>query len=149
MTTETSIEQIMDDTLTRIVKIDRAIDRALLPVADSIEVHGGRKGVEAEIKRLKDSLKGMLEDSTEQAYYAREVDVEAKLQNRQGTPTLDLITMAKDRPEILAELAVMGCLKVDWATFKTNWGKSAAVDDAKRYEMPGKGTVALLIGPPK
>lgn len=154
MTTEVPvIEAIVRDKLSQVAKVERAIDRAFLPIADSIQVNGGRKGVEDFLKKLKQDIKDYLEDGTENAIYDGELNVEARLQTRSGTPQYDLVTLSQREGagEVLIEAARAGVLRADdkaLQRFIDNAGASWA-ETINRMKMPGKGTVALLIGPPK
>jgi hypothetical protein len=134
--------------LAEIADAEIAIDRALQPVAERFRVKD-RKALEKRIKAFKDDIKGYMIFTGEKVMTEGELGWTATRKESRKSPTLDLITMAKNHPTILLELATMGCLEVDWNTFKTNFGKSAAVDDARKYEMPGGVTHSLYVEPPK
>jgi hypothetical protein len=142
-------EAIAIEKLAQVAQAEIAIDRALRPVAKDFGV-SDRKALEKRIKAFKDDIKGYMIFTGEKVMTEGELGWTATRKESRKSPTLDLITMAKNHPTILLELATMGCLEVDWNTFKTNFGKSAAVDDAKKkYEMPGGVTHSLYVEPPK
>jgi hypothetical protein len=141
-------EALAVEKLAAIAKAEIAIDRALKPVAKDFGVKD-RKALEKQIKAFKEDIKGYMIFAGEKVLVEGEIEWTATLRESKKSPTLDLITMAKQHPTILLELATMGCLEVDWGTFKTNFGKSAAVDDARKYEMPGGVTHSLYVEPPK
>jgi hypothetical protein len=72
--------------------------------------------------------------------------ITARLRPNQGTPELDVLSMADRDQEMLLKLADLGCLKVDFTTFRSNFGKSSAVDGARaKYLMPGKEREDLIV----
>lgn len=66
----------------------------------------------------------------------------ARLQVRTGGPELDVTALAARDPGLLANLAVHGCLKLDFQAFKE---KAAFYASTKRYLYPGRTTTALVV----
>lgn len=138
------------DFLLQLERIERAIDRAYQPVLDSLDLRD-RKGLENEIKRLRDGIKAELEAEHErgndEGLHDGELEVAAKLQFRGGSPTYDCVTLADASPDALIEAAKAGMVRVDHTAlerFRKNGGATWA-DTIWRAQMPGTGSVALLI----
>ena len=71
-----------------------------------------------------------------------ELGISARLQPRQGSPQFDAPNAST---EALRWLADHGCLKLDYATFKTLVGKFVEADDINRTLMPGGETMVLDV----
>ena len=102
--------------------------------------------IEAAKKRAVDELKQLmaLDDLTEVRDGER--GITAKIQERRGTPTFDLVS-AVQAGVSLTEAATAGMLKLDHAAlslFRKNAGATWA-DALAKYEVPGTGSVALLV----
>lgn len=153
VTTDTKdTEAIAHERLVRVAKTEQAIERAYQPIADSLMV-SGKKGVEEFLKHQKDAIKAFLNESSEPFIHDGELGWTAKLQARQGTPTYDLVTCANTEagPEAIIEAARAGMLRIDHSMLRDFRKESGAgwADVINRFQMPGTGTIALLIGPPK
>ena len=101
--------------------LDKAYKKGTLPVRDWLAAHPG----------------DFLRDG--------ETGVVAKLQERQGTPELDMISLYQKDTETILDLASFGCLKLDAKGWQGIQGKSMVAERAKPFLMPGKGSMALLI----
>ena len=147
-TTERVIdEQAAHEALTKVERIERAIDEGYEAIADSLLLKD-RAAVEKHLKSLKDTVKQYLNEQGGELHDG-EFDVTARLQERRGTPTYDLVTCVDSDEgfDAIIEAARAGMLRVDHPMlerFRKSAGASWA-DVLARYEMPGTGTVALLI----
>ena len=72
----------------------------------------------------------------------------ARLQDRKGTPVYDLVRLAHDTDGYsLIEAAIAGMARIDHESlsrFRRDAGASWA-DVVAKYEMPGRGTTALIV----
>ena len=150
MTTETKESPTQEEAmaaLTALELIERAIDRAYVPVADSLGADG-RKGVDKRIKSLRDEIKVYLEEQGGRLHEG-ELETTATLQVRTSTPSFDLVTCAstEEGQAALIEAAKAGMVRVDFPMLKRFREQAGATwaDTVWRYHMPGGTTSALII----
>lgn len=96
-----------------------------------------KKGQDA----IGDQLRSYLEQNGGRLYDG-ETGWEAKLQEREGPATYDVLSM--DDALVLAA-AHAGALNVDAKVVAALRGKTAWVDEIARHKMPGKPSTALIV----
>lgn len=128
---------------------DASAQRHLEELAYSIAtINETLKPLEDAKKKYVDELKQLmaLGDLTEVT--DGEHGITARLQERSGTPTFDLITAVKNGDDgALIEAAAAGMVRLDTAMFK-KFRKDAGAswaDALAKYEGPGQGAVALIV----
>ncbi len=101
--------------------IARAYTTGSKPVREWLEAHAG--------ERLRDG----------------EVGIYALLQPSQGTDTLDVMTMAEKRPDLLVWMASHGCLKLNKKPWDGIKGQAIEALDVKGFIHKEGGTPSLII----
>ena len=107
-------------------------------------IHGKRK------ENLGQDIKAFLEAndgrySARDPLYDGETGLEAWLQEKEAAATYDVIWLAKEHPEMIVELALVGALKAEPAILKPLGDKLAAAEALLMKKMPGKPTTALQV----
>lgn len=141
MTTDVAIsEEQARAALLEIEKIERAIDRAFQPIADSLDLRD-RAAVEKHIKHLRDDIvKPYLLDNGG-ALEEAELGTKARIQPTYNSPTYDLVTAASQEtgPADLADAAKAGMLRLDNGMLEKFRGSAGAswADRLFRFRIPG------------
>ena len=94
------------------------------------------------VDSLAKMLKQYLEAHPEEVLWDGENRIEARLQNRSGGETYDLVSIHASNPALFERLYNTGCLMVDAAAVKAQRDQVAGVE---KYAMPKKGTTALIV----
>lgn len=103
-------------------------------------------GLMDERDALKAAVRAVLEDDREPLIDG-EHGLVATLRDKNKPATVDVISFARkpENAQHLAYVAQSGLLNVALTAARALKGKSAAVDELLRYEMPGGGTTELRI----
>jgi Arc/MetJ family transcription regulator len=110
------------------------------------ELNGYIGGLMDERDALKAAVRAVLEDDREPLIDG-EHGLVATLRDKNKPATVDVISFARkpENAQHLAYVAQSGLLNVALTAARALKGKSAAVDELLRYEMPGGGTTELRI----
>lgn len=112
-------------------------------------------GLNSELRPLEDAKKKAVEQLKQyltlnglDSLADDERGIVARLQDRKGSPTFDLVTLAKETDGYaLIEAAMAGMARID-ATMLARFRKDAGAgwaDVVAKYEMPSTGTTALIV----
>ena len=110
------------------------------------ELNGYIGGLMDERDALKAAVRAVLEDDREPLIDG-EHGLVATLRDKNKPATVDVISFARkpENAQHLAYVAQSGLLNAALTAARALKGKSAAVDELLRYEMPGGGTTELRI----
>ena len=110
------------------------------------ELNGYIGGLMDERDALKAAVRAVLEDDREPLIDG-EHGLVATLRDKNKPATVDVISFARkpENAQHLAYVAQSGLLNVALTAARALKGKSTAVDELLRYEMPGGGTTELRI----
>ena len=107
-----------------------------------VEARAERDNYNKRVEALAKMMKEFLVSHPGEVLYDGEHKIEARLQERSGGVTYDLISIHKADPILFQRLFDTGCLTVDAAVVKA---QKDQIGGLAKYEMPKRGTTALIV----
>ena len=90
-------------------------------------------------------IRAYSDEHIDDVLYDGELNIELVRLVKSGAASLDVMTMAKDKPQVLLKLAELGLLTMAWAAWKAHPKNFIEADDAKGYVSQGGESVSLEI----
>ena len=107
-----------------------------------VEARAERDNYGKRVESLGKMMKAYLEAHSGEVLWDGENKIEARLQDRSGGVTYDVISLRTHDAVLFERLFDTGCVTLDAAVVKAQADQVAGVE---KYAMPKKGTTALIV----